>query len=119
MVCMLVYSVVGLQWVLFGYSLSFSETSSSSFIGNFEFGGLKGIGSQGLALTAPAIPAILFSLYQMQFATITAGISVQILTSSANFWVYSRKNTVITMPIICFHLDNNCIQSSCVLDLGS
>ncbi|KAJ3369916.1 hypothetical protein HDU91_006764 [Kappamyces sp. JEL0680] len=71
-ICMVTYSVVAIQWVLFGYSLSFSENSGSSFIGNFEYGGLAGIGAQALPLTAPAIPAMLFAVYQMQFATITA-----------------------------------------------
>jgi Amt family ammonium transporter len=72
-ICMVAYSIVGAQWILFGYSLSFAEESSVSFIGNFVNGGLRGIESQGLQI-APAIPAILFALYQMQFACITAAI---------------------------------------------
>ena len=70
---MVAYSVVGAQWILFGYSLAFAEDSSSYFIGNLNYGALRGIESQGLAI-APAIPAILFALVQLQFATITAAI---------------------------------------------
>jgi ammonium transporter, Amt family len=72
-ICMVAYSIVGAQWILFGYSLAFSEESSLSFIGNFSYGGMRGIESQALQV-APAIPAILFALYQMQFACITAAI---------------------------------------------
>jgi Amt family ammonium transporter len=70
---MVAYSVVGAQWILFGYSLAFADNSNSSFIGNLSYGALRGVESQGLSI-APAIPEILFALYQMQFATITAAI---------------------------------------------
>ena len=43
-------------------------------IGNFAMGGLTGVGSNALPLTAPQVPAIAFSLYQLQFATVTAAI---------------------------------------------
>ena len=43
-------------------------------IGNLNWGGLRGIGYQGLALTAPAIPAALFALFQMQTTAITPAI---------------------------------------------
>lgn len=74
LICSLTYSVVAAQWTLFGYSLSFAEDSSSSLIGNFNWGGLRGIGVQGLSHTAPAIPAALFALFQMQIAAITPAI---------------------------------------------
>jgi Amt family ammonium transporter len=74
MMCMLAYCVVTVQWVLFGFSLSFSESASNGFIGNFDMGGLTGVASQTLPLTAPQVPAIAFCLYQLQFATITAAI---------------------------------------------
>ncbi|KAJ3296856.1 hypothetical protein HK104_001098 [Borealophlyctis nickersoniae] len=69
MVCFLAISVVTIQWVLFGFSLTFSETGSA-FLGNFAYGGLTGIGSSALAI-APSVPGIVLALYQMQFAVIT------------------------------------------------
>ncbi|KAI8912957.1 hypothetical protein PhCBS80983_g03194 [Powellomyces hirtus] len=73
MISMLSMSIITIQWVLFGFSLSFSETGGR-FIGNFDMGGFKGLGASALPMTAPQIPGILFALYQMQFATITAAL---------------------------------------------
>lgn len=73
MICMLALAVVTLQWVLFGFSLSFSE-SGGVFIGNFDLAGMTKIGADALPLTAPAVPSIVFALYQLQFATITAAL---------------------------------------------
>ncbi|KAI8820964.1 ammonium transporter AmtB-like domain-containing protein [Fimicolochytrium jonesii] len=73
MISMLAMSIITIQWVLFGFSLSFSETGGR-FWGNLAHGGLKGLGADALPLTAPTIPGILFALYQMQFATITAAL---------------------------------------------
>jgi Amt family ammonium transporter len=67
---MLSVSIVTIQWMLFGFSLSFSE-SGSSFIGNFKHGGMTHIGLKALELTAPSVPSIAFALYQLQFACLT------------------------------------------------
>ncbi|KAJ3317757.1 hypothetical protein HDU76_001067 [Blyttiomyces sp. JEL0837] len=77
MLCMVAMSVVSLQWVIWGYSLAFSEYDingwGSSFIGDLSHGGLTGVGFDALRV-APAISSITFCLYQMQFATITAAL---------------------------------------------
>ncbi|RKO86703.1 ammonium transporter AmtB-like domain-containing protein, partial [Blyttiomyces helicus] len=70
MVCMLAFAVVTVQWVLFGFSLAFSE-SGGAFIGDFAHGGLKDVGSQAMMLTAPQVPSVAYSMYQLMFATIT------------------------------------------------
>ena len=72
MLSFLCYSVVALQWFIWGYSLAFSETGSV-FYGDFANGGLFKVGVLGHA-SAPNIPAILFCLYQMQFACVTASL---------------------------------------------
>jgi Amt family ammonium transporter len=74
MICMLAYCIVTIQWVLFGFSLTYSETAVNGFIGNFVMGGFTGVGVIALPIAAPQIPAIAFALYQLQFATITVGI---------------------------------------------
>ncbi|KAJ3258481.1 hypothetical protein HK103_003603 [Boothiomyces macroporosus] len=73
MLTMLAYAVVAIQWVIMGFSLTFSE-SGSTFIGNFAWAGLVNADQQGMALTAATIPMIVFALYQMQFATVTLAI---------------------------------------------
>jgi Amt family ammonium transporter len=73
MICFMAYAVVSIQWILFGFSLAFSETGSP-FIGNFVFAGFENLTWQGLTLTAPAVPAVVLALYQMQFACVTVAI---------------------------------------------
>lgn len=74
LICMLAASIVALQWMLFGFSLSFSENSSNVFIGNFFYGGFSNVGASALSIVAPTIPAITLALYQLQFASITPAI---------------------------------------------
>lgn len=60
--------MVGFQWFLWGYSLSFG--AGSSFIGNMDFVGFRNV----LADPSPGsakIPNILFAIYQGMFAAIT------------------------------------------------
>ena len=73
MIVMLVYCVVAIQWLMFGFSLSFSETGSP-FVGNFDYAGLSRVDLAPLELTAPQVPGVAFSMYQLQFAGITAAI---------------------------------------------
>jgi Amt family ammonium transporter len=85
MLSMLSYIVVSIQWVLFGFSLSFSETGSA-IIGDLSHAGMVSIGSSPLMLTAPQVPSIIFALYQLQFATITVAIIVSLLISKYSVW---------------------------------
>ncbi|MBN2109861.1 MAG: ammonium transporter [Methanosarcinaceae archaeon] len=65
------FAVVSIQWVLFGYSLSFG-TDISGFIGGLDFLGLNGVGLDG-----EGIPDMLFMVFQLVFA----GVTLAILTS--------------------------------------
>jgi len=64
--------VVSVQWFLFGYSLTFSDTGSR-FIGNFDWGGLKDVGNDP-TIIAPSISSLSLCLYQVTFAIITPGL---------------------------------------------
>ncbi|KAI8840803.1 ammonium transporter 1 [Chytriomyces cf. hyalinus JEL632] len=70
---LLAFCVVFLQWVLFGYSLALSDTSTSKFIGNFDFGACLNILTTQNAI-ASTIPAALLAMYQGMFAGITPGL---------------------------------------------
>ena len=102
MICFMAYAVVAIQWVLFGFSLAFSETGSS-FIGDFSFAGMDKLTWQGLPLTAPAIPAVVLVLFQLQFAAVTVAIifgsvveRVRILPSLIFMFIWT---TIIYDPI--------------------
>ncbi|TPX37519.1 hypothetical protein SmJEL517_g00502 [Synchytrium microbalum] len=70
MICFMANSVVTMQWIAFGFSLTFSE-GSGGFIGDFAHAGLSNTGPWAMPLTAPAISSTTFMLYQLMFATIT------------------------------------------------
>ncbi len=63
-------ALISIQWVLFGYTLSFGPTLGG-FLGNMKYIGLSGVGSLPNATYAATIPHLSFSAYQMMFAVIT------------------------------------------------
>ncbi|WP_406658066.1 ammonium transporter [Methanolobus sp. ZRKC2] len=65
------FAIVSIQWVLFGYSLSFGS-DIAGFIGGLDFVGLRGVGLDG-----EGIPDMLFMVFQLVFA----GVTLAILTS--------------------------------------
>lgn len=67
---MMSVAVVGFQWFFWGYSLTFSHTGASGFIGDLSnFGLMKVLGQPSVG--SPKIPDLLFCLYQGMFAAIT------------------------------------------------
>lgn len=69
MQCMIILCVLSLQWVLWGYSLSFAP--GSQFLGGLQWAGLKGVGLEPNPDYAATIPHQLFMIFQMMFAVIT------------------------------------------------
>ncbi len=63
--------VVGLQWLLIGYSLAFGPDLIGGFIGSPVWAGLSGVGLEPNADYAATIPHQLFMVYQLMFAVIT------------------------------------------------
>lgn len=67
-----IMAVVTVEWVVVGYSLTFSQ--GNGFIGSFEFIGLRNVtGQRGNGLEHT--PRLLQALYQLSFAVITPAIS--------------------------------------------
>lgn len=63
-------AVVSVQWILFGYSLSFGP-DLHGIIGSLDWVGLRGVGVEPNPDYAPTIPHIAFMIYQAMFAVIT------------------------------------------------
>jgi Amt family ammonium transporter len=61
--------LISVQWVLFGYTLSFGS-DIGGLVGGFEFLGFSGVGPEPAEI-APTIPHMLFAAFQMMFAIIT------------------------------------------------
>jgi len=74
MQCFAVMCVVGLQWVLFGYSLAFAP--GNAFIGGLSWVGLHGVGAAPYPDYAATIPHQAFMIFQGMFAVITPALIV-------------------------------------------
>ena len=64
--CMGSFSVITFQWYFWGYSLAFSSTGTSGFIGDLHHFGLQNtlaVPSPG----SPLIPELLYSFYQVNW----------------------------------------------------
>jgi len=64
--------LVGIQWILIGYSLSFQP--GGAWIGGLGWFGLTGIGMEPEATYAAAIPHLAFVMFQAMFAVITVAL---------------------------------------------
>lgn len=73
MQCLAAIGIISVQWVLFGYSLSFGP-DVNHIIGNFDWSLFTGVGMLPEEAYSATIPHMLFALFQMMFAIITAGI---------------------------------------------
>jgi ammonium transporter, Amt family len=66
----IIMALMGLQWVIYGYSLAFG-TDFMGLIGGFNFLGLAGVGAAPNPDYAATIPHLAFCAFQMMFAIIT------------------------------------------------
>ncbi len=63
-------ALIGVQWVVYGYSLAFGP-DISGLIGGLDFVGFQGVDAQPNANYGKTIPHGLFAAFQMMFAVIT------------------------------------------------
>ena len=80
MQCFMIMCLISVQWVLFGYSLSFGP-DIKGLIGNLSWAGLKGVSMDvphwdpvTASSYAGTIPHQVFMIFQMMFAVITPGL---------------------------------------------
>jgi Amt family ammonium transporter len=70
MQCLIVLCLISVQWVVFGYSLSFGP-DVKGLIGDLSWRGLSGVGMEPNPDYAATIPHQVFMIFQMMFAVIT------------------------------------------------
>ena len=117
MMSLVLMGVVGVTWVLWGYSLAFSYDSAKAgadgviavttnpFIGNLNWLGLNGVAfdKPDEAGYASTIPHQVFMIYQMMFAIITpaliSGAIVERISFKAYFWFVLIWSTLIYSPL--------------------
>jgi Amt family ammonium transporter len=115
MMSLLLMAVVGVTWVLWGYSLAFdvtAEVAKGTFGQGLEkfIGGLDWVFLNGVKFDAPdpvgyagTIPHAVFMVYQMMFAIITpaliSGAIVERMSFKAYFWFILLWSTFVYAPL--------------------
>ena len=65
--------LVGLLWVLYGYSLAFGA-DKGGFIGGLNYIGLNNVGQAPSSVYATTVPHLAFMVFQAMFAVITVAL---------------------------------------------
>lgn len=65
--------IISVQWILYGYSLAFGP-DKFSFIGDFKFSFLNNVGFMPNGDYSSTLPQLLFVVFQMMFAVVTAAV---------------------------------------------
>lgn len=83
MQCFILTAVISVEWVVFGYSLSFGSSTGAlaPYIGGFDWAFLNGIGVSDvspyfISQATARIPHLLFVLFQCMFAVITPALII-------------------------------------------
>jgi ammonium transporter, Amt family len=74
MQCFIILCLIGVQWVLYGYSLAFAP--GQGFWGGFAWAGLSGVSLTPYAGYAATIPHQVFMIFQSMFAIITPALII-------------------------------------------
>ena len=76
MQCFIIMCVIGIQWVLFGYSLAFGPDAGGGIIGGLDWVGLRSVGMDPNPDYSATIPHLAFMIFQAMFAIITPALIV-------------------------------------------
>lgn len=83
-----VLCLISIQWILWGYSLSFGP-DKGHLIGSLAWCGLKGVTMVPNPDYSSTIPHLLFMVYQMMFAVITPGLITGAFAERMKFSAYA------------------------------
>lgn len=89
MQCFFIICLVSLQWVLFGYSLSFGPDMGKGLIGSLEWAGIRGVGFDPHPDYAATIPHLSFMMFQAMFAIITPALMVGAFAERIKFSAFA------------------------------
>ncbi len=73
MMSFMTLGLIGVLWVLYGYSLAFGP-SMGGIIGDLSWFGLNGVGQEPSTIYATTVPHLVFMAFQMMFAIITVAL---------------------------------------------
>jgi len=96
MQCLISACMIGVMWVVVGYSLAFGE--GNSFIGDFSMVGLAGITHESVS---GSIPTYVFVMFQGMFAIITPALMLGAFAERMRFSVYT---VFILVWVLCVYI---------------
>ena len=82
-------AVVGLIWVLYGYSLAFGDDAFAGLLGNLSLAGLHNAATAVVGSGASRIPLFAFAAFQLMFAVITAALLAGAIAERTRFWAWT------------------------------
>jgi len=88
MQCFFIMCLVGLQWVLFGYSLSFAPDAGYGLIGGLQWVGLNNVGLDP-GPYSDKIPHLAFMIFQAMFAILTPALIVGAFAERIKFSAFA------------------------------
>jgi len=89
MQCFIIMCLIGVQWVIFGYSISFGPDTGHGIIGSLDWVGLKGIGLGPHPEYGSTIPHLAFIIFQAMFATLTPALIVGAFAERIKFSAFT------------------------------
>jgi Amt family ammonium transporter len=102
-------TVVSIQWVLFGYSITFSSTGGN-FIGNLRNAVFRNTLGDPVTGANNKIPEIVYAIYEMMFANLVPAIAIGAACERARVWPFLVFTLVWTT--FCYDFVAHAIWSS-------
>jgi len=93
MQCFVIMCLISVQWIIYGYSLSFGPDIGHGILGDLSWIGLKNVGLQPNPDYSGAIPHLAFMIFQAMFAVITPALIVGAFAERIKFSAF----TVLTL----------------------
>jgi Amt family ammonium transporter len=95
-----VLGLVGLLWVLYGYSLSFGP-DKGGIIGGLDFIGLRTVGQEPSSVYATTVPHLAFMAFQGMFAIITVALVTGAVVERMKFSAFIVFSTLWLTIVYC------------------
>jgi Amt family ammonium transporter len=82
-------AVVGVVWVVYGYSLAFGPDVGGGLIGGFGDVGLRHLDTAVVGNGSSAIPAGVYAMFELMFAVITVALLAGAVAERTRFWPWT------------------------------
>jgi Amt family ammonium transporter len=93
MQCFIIMCLIVLQWIIYGYSLSFGPDIGHGILGDLGWVGLKNVGLEPNPYYSGTIPHLAFMIFQAMFAIITPALIVGAFAERIKFSAF----TILTL----------------------